>query len=276
MILTKRSKKPSGRNRSGTSGLFFLLVVGLSLPFWLLGEWMALQMLPDLPIDALMVICPAAAALILTDRQQGKAALIRLLRSGTDWASVRPKVRYVPILLTMPAVSLLAFCWLRWSGVDVPLPHFTMMQFLIYLLLFTVGSWCEEIGWTGYATEPLMRRFGVFGTSLVLGLFSVAYHLIPLLQVGGSAEWIFWWSCGTIALRVLMAKLYLISGRSLVSAILFHMTINMTWQLFPINGSYYDPAVTSVLVVLFAIGIAVYYGPHRPSRHKADSVSDSD
>ncbi|MDO3412712.1 CPBP family intramembrane metalloprotease [Saccharibacillus sp. CPCC 101409] len=272
----RSSHKRPFETKRGTPGIFFAAVIGLSLPFWLLGEWMAVQLLPGLPIDALMVVCPAAAALILTGRQQGGRSAIRLLRAGLDMKSVRPKAWYLPIFLIMPFVSLCAFFWLRISGTDVPAPQFTAIQFFSYLLLFFAGAWCEEIGWTGYATDLLADRFGAFGTGLALGLFSVAYHLIPLVQVGRSAEWIFFWSLGTVALRVLIVWLYLNSGRSLLSAVLFHMTINVCWQLFPVNGSYYSPAVTAILLGAAALGITAVYGPRTLMRHKPAATPTSD
>jgi hypothetical protein len=38
------------------------------------------------------------------------------------------------------------------------------------------------------------------------------------------------------------------------------MTINLTWQLFPINGSYYDPFITSLITVGVAAVIVTVWG----------------
>jgi uncharacterized protein len=52
---------------------FFLLVFALSLPFWLAGTLTSFQLLPALPISALMFVCPVAAAAILV-YQENKSA----------------------------------------------------------------------------------------------------------------------------------------------------------------------------------------------------------
>jgi hypothetical protein len=48
-LIVARSKSPLK---------FFLLVFALSLPFWLAGTLTSLQLLPALPISALMFLCP--------------------------------------------------------------------------------------------------------------------------------------------------------------------------------------------------------------------------
>ena len=35
--------------------------------------------------------------------------------------------------------------------------------------------------------------------------------------------------------------------------------INVTWQLFPVNGSYYDPRVTSVITAAVAVVVAAAF-----------------
>ena len=37
--------------------------------------------------------------------------------------------------------------------------------------------------------------------------------------------------------------------------------INVTWQLFPVNGSFYDPRITALLVTCVAAIITVVWGP---------------
>jgi len=36
---------------------------------------------------------------------------------------------------------------------------------------------------------------------------------------------------------------------------------NVTWQLFPINGSYYDPRVTSLITAAVAVFVVIVWGP---------------
>lgn len=66
---------------------------------------------------------------------------------------------------------------------------------------------------------------------------------------------------GTIAARVIIVWLYNNTGRSVLAAALFHATQNVTWQLFPVQGSYYDPGVTSLILALVAAFVALAWGP---------------
>ena len=106
------------------------------------------------------------------------------------------------------------------------------------LLVAALG---EELGWSGYAIDPLQARWGALPASVGLGLFGAAYHYPGLVEIHRSFEWIVGWSLGTVASRVIIVWLYNNSGKRVFAAALFHMTINLTWQLFPVNGSFYDP-----------------------------------
>lgn len=49
---------------------FFALVLGLSMPFWLLGATSDAQLMPGLSVSALMAFCPTAAAMLLVSREK--------------------------------------------------------------------------------------------------------------------------------------------------------------------------------------------------------------
>jgi membrane protease YdiL (CAAX protease family) len=120
---------------------------------------------------------------------------------------------------------------------------------------FFIAALGEEIGWTGYATEPLLRQWGILTAGVLLGLVWAAFHFIPLLQLHRSLEWIAWWSLETISSRIIMTWLYAHSGRSLFAAAVFHAMSNLCWQLFPISGSFYDPKVFGLIKLCFVIAI---------------------
>ena len=120
-------------------------------------------------------------------------------------------------------------------------------------ILFFVAALGEEIGWSGYATEPLQYHWGIIISGILLGVVWAVWHFIPLLQVPRSLEWITWWSLGTISLRMIMVWIFANAGKSVFILTVFHAMINLSWQLFPINGSFYDPKVFS----LISFGIAV-------------------
>jgi membrane protease YdiL (CAAX protease family) len=244
---------------------FFLLVVALSIPFWLLGGLTGWQLLPGLPVAALMFICPGAAALILVQRENGTTGMARLLRRSFDLDKIMAKPGYLSVLLLMPAVTALAFAVQRLTGTPVPAPQIAVLPVLLLSVGFFIGALGEELGWSGYAIDPMQARWGTLGASILLGLMWAVFHYIGLAQAHRSVEWIAWWSLGTVTQRMIMVWLYNQTGRSIFAVTLFHMTGNLGWQLYPVHGSYFDPRVTGIITALVAV-VVVFAGGLRSAR----------
>ncbi len=104
---------------------------------------------------------------------------------------------------------------------------------------------------------------GALGAALLLGLVWAVWHFIPLWEAHRSVVFIAWWSLGTVTARVIITWLYNNTGRSVFVAALFHTMINLTWQLFPVNGSYayYDPRVAGLLTLAVAVVVVIVWGP---------------
>ena len=43
--------------------------------------------------------------------------------------------------------------------------------------------------------------------------------------------------------------------------------INLSWQLFPINGSYFDPQITGLIAAFAVVIVTIIWGPKTLSRH---------
>jgi membrane protease YdiL (CAAX protease family) len=236
--------------------LFVALVLALSVPLWLLGEKYRIQILPGLPLSAIMVVCPLAAALILVAYKNGRAAVLGHLAKSFDSRRIAPAYWYLPIVLLQPAVAVVSYCVMRMLHIPVPAPQFSLTAALSLFALFFVGALCEESGWSGYLIDPLQQRWGPLRASLMLGAFWAAWHWLPLLQVGRTWDWIGWWTLGTVATRVLHTWLYNSTGKSVFGATVFHAMTNVSWQLFPNNGSHYDPRISGLILTLIALILA--------------------
>lgn len=183
----------------------------------------------------------------------------QLLKKAWDFKNIRHPYWILPALLLPPLIGLLAYISMRISGLPLPDPiHISILMVLPFFLLFFIGDAGEELGWTGYAIDPLQARWGPLKAGLLLGVVWAIWHLIPFVQTGNPPAWIAWQSFETIAVRVLIVWLYDQSGRSVVAAILFHDMTNVSWSLFPNLGSHYDPMVTSIIswivVLIVALG----------------------
>ena len=248
---------------------FFGLVFALSVPFWAAGALTARQLLPALPISALGFICPAAAAAMLTYRESGTAAVAALLKRSFDLDRIKAKGWLVVAIALQPGVMGLSYLAIRLAGTPVPAPQLSLLPALGLLLAFFVAALGEELGWSGYAIDPLQERYGALLASFMVGCVWAVWHYIPLLQAGRSPAFIAWWSLGTLASRVLIVWLYNNTGKSVFVAAVFHAMINLTWQLFPVNGSFYDPRVTGLAGALVAAVVVIGWGPRWLSRARS-------
>jgi membrane protease YdiL (CAAX protease family) len=244
---------------------FFVLVFAVSLPLWLIGAVTGLQLLPGLPVSALMVYGPVTAASILLYREKGPAGAIELLKRSFDYQRIVSKGWYVPIILLMPAVTVLTYGLMRVMGWPLAAPRYLVLAALAMFLVFFVAALGEELGWSGYVIDPVQARWNALEASLLVGLVWAAWHWVPLVQAHRSAAWIAWWSLYTVALRVLIVWLYNNTGRSVFAAALFHAFSNVSGITF---SGYYDPRITGLIVTVAAVIVTVAWGPRTLARYR--------
>ena len=245
---------------------FFVLVLAFSVPFWFVGARTGRQLLEGLPLSALMAICPVIAASVLVYRERKMAGVIALLRRAFDYPRIREKIWYLPILLLMPGVMLVSYGVMRVLRIPLPNPHISVFAATVLFLAFFVFALGEEVGWMGYAIDPLQARWSALQASLLLGAVWAVWHVVPLVQVHRPLEWIAWWSLGTVASRVLIVWLYTNTGKSVFAAILFHAMSNVSTFLFPNFGSHYDPRITGLIIAVVAVVVIVVWGPQTLAR----------
>ena len=246
---------------------FFSLVFALSLPFWLAGALTRFQLAPGLPVSALMFFCPVTAALILVCRENKSAGVTELLKRSFDYKRIRAKIWFAPIILLMPAIFALSYALMIVMGIPLPTPQFTVLAPMGLALAFFVPALGEELGWSGYAIDPMQDRWWALKASILMGVVWAAWHLVPYLEAHRSPGWIAGQFLFTVASRVLIVWLYNNTGKSVFAAAVFHATSNASWLLFPIYGSYYDPRITGLIAVFAVAIVAVVWGPRTLARY---------
>lgn len=250
---------------------FFGLVFALSIPFWVIGAMTGIQLTPDLPISAFIWICPLLAALILTYRDGGRREAASLLRRSFDYGRIRDRRWSLPMLFLLPGVYTITYFSMRAADLPVPQAQFSLLAALGWGLGYFVAGQGEELGWSGYALDPLQARWSALGASLLLGGVWVAFHLVPLAQGGRAPEWIAWWSLATVAQRVLFTWLYNNTGGSVFATAVFHATGNLA-QIGPFldfgPGGYPLDAqrISALLLVGVAVVVVAYWGPRYLAR----------
>jgi membrane protease YdiL (CAAX protease family) len=247
-------------------GAFFALVFLLTIPFWILGAATGSELLPKLPIAALAAICPMLAALILEYGRAGWHAARDLLARSYDYRRIGSLLWFAPILLLAPAIMVASYS-IQWT-MGQPLPPFELQigRALVLVVMFFAGGLAEELGWSGYAIDPLQQRYGALGGALIVGAVWAVWHVIALLQAERASLWIAAWMLGTVALRVLTVWIYNNTGRSVFAAAAFHAVCNVSWQLYPIAGSAYDPRMTAPIEVLVALIVVTVWGSRTLAR----------
>jgi uncharacterized protein len=169
-------------------------LTALHMPVQSLQDWgqLTISDLPDeirrdrpaLPISGLSFICPVAAAGILVHRERGSIGLRELLKRSFDFGRIQARAWLLPAILLEPAIMILSYVVVRQSGVAIPLPQFVPAQALALLLALFVAALGEELGWSGYAADPLQDRFGALSAGLLIGGVWVSVHIVQLLQAG--------------------------------------------------------------------------------------------
>jgi uncharacterized protein len=242
---------------------YFLLVFALSVPFWVLGA-----IAPDftkvfpikLPISALMTFCPLIAAVILVYRERKTQGIKDLLSRALDFKKIKQKKWYLPVVFLMPVIAVFSYFYTKLTGVVVPETPTSVLSIVVFFGIYFIGAIGEEIGWSGYAIDPLQNRYGALKASIILGAIWAIWHIIPWSQTHQTPIWIVWQSVSTIFLRVIMVWLFNNTGKSVFAMVLFHAMLNISPYLIPGSGGHYDSFVfcillaVTVLIVVFLRG----------------------
>jgi membrane protease YdiL (CAAX protease family) len=249
---------------------YFVLVFILSIPFWVIAQVHPIFLLPGLPISSLMIVTPVIAALILLFITEGAGGAIELLKRSFDLGRNKKKIWYLPAILVMPAVAIASYGIMRLLGRELPAPDIQWMSVPGLFLMFFVAGLLEELGWSGYVLDPMQDRMGAFSAGIVLGIIWFAWHVIPFFQADRAFGWIAGQGLVMVASRILIVWLYNNTGKSVFIAALCHTMINVSWQLFPVDGSHYNPWIVGLITVPVVMIVVIVWGPKTLVGRKPD------
>lgn len=238
---------------------FFGLVLLLLLPCWV-GS--ALIDLPGLPKNAPVTdyvagFTPALAAVLLTARAHGRAGVRDLLRrvwgrrgTGRGW--------WAPVLLLSPFVYGVTYILMQVAAVRVlAQPAQGWLTVLLFVPVYALLAAGEELGWSGYATEPLQRRWGALRGSLALGAFWWLMHVPSIVRSGQDGTLIVLGAFCTVFLRVLWVWIFNNTGGSVFAIIIAHTVANLSSSFVPSVPT----AAAGPLVVLLGLMVMALWDP---------------
>jgi len=271
-----KSENKNNKMRNNKSPLkFFLLVFGLSIPFWIIETMIDVKGLPlDIPItDIFAALTPLIAATILVYKEEGLIGITKLVKRIFDYSRITKKIWYVPIILLPFLMYLLIYLIIRVLGLSLPSEfHISFISIPFLFMLFFIGAVAEETGYTGYAVEPMQERFGALAASILIGIPWAVWHYPSIIQQGHSLTWIAWGTLGTVAVRVLIVWIYNNTGKSLFASILFHTMLNIGRPLFPkdeMHNPLVDyPEIHYLLIAMTAVIVAFLWGSKTLARYR--------
>ncbi len=240
---------------------FFALAFALAAPFWVLGAIVAppAGVPMSLPVSSLSVVTPLLAAAILTFRRDGARGIGGLLRRALDLRRLRPRWLAATVLL-MPTVAVAAYALLWVAGRPLPDPVIPLLTAPVLFGLFFLTALGEETGWTGFAIDPMLARWGALRASLLLGVVWAAWHVPLFLQQGNGLGYLAGQAFVLVVTRVLLVWLYVNGGRSVLAAIVAHAMMNVSDALFPNDGSAYDPVPIAVVTIAVVALVTFLWG----------------
>jgi membrane protease YdiL (CAAX protease family) len=258
--------------------LFLLLIPVFSLPFYFLERRALLPVgMPFIAVTSLMVFVPAVLAFAFTYKEGGWRAVKDLLARAFDLRRIRPVFWLVPALLLLPVAVHVAYFVSRLLGNDLgeltPLWVDAGPKLLFFVLLLIPFGIAEEVGWVGYAGDPLQQRWGVLGASAIIGLAWAVWHWLPWYRNFGSIGMVFWMTAMDVLLRVLIFWLYNNTRNSIFIAAVFHASFNVAYRAFPDEGRTFDPFAMFLVLAVFTLLVMWIWGPRNLASYRFSATT---
>jgi membrane protease YdiL (CAAX protease family) len=227
---------------------FYLVVFAISWGGFLLAVGPTTTMeVANIPPGAILSMAagPIVGGLLMTGLVYGKAGFRELRSRLFKW---RVGVRWYAAAL-LPGPLVVAGMLFALSLVSpVFLPGILRVEDKVAYLLFNLwvaltAGLLEEVGWTGFATPTLRRRYSALGAGLIVGVLWGAWHFLGNVAaaetVAGTLPLSIFLSLilvdllfGSLAaFRVLMMWVYDRTG-SLLMAILMHVSLTAAVRIF--------------------------------------------
>lgn len=265
--------------------LFFLIALGWSSSIWILLN-PAIQTNLGLHISPawawLGLIGPGLSAILVSIKENGLTGLKNLFKPLLKWRV--PFIYYVFVyfgvimfysaaawvsVLVYGTAEIKSFAWLL---ENVKAPFFNLNGIWVIIEITLIYTFCEELGWRGYALPKMNQYQTGLSAAIILGVFWTIWH-VPLIYLYGSSLdvnsaiiYFFHIEC----MSIFYAWLFFKTGRSLLLAGLFHGTTDGIGAFFPMTNSLIGQGPnlpTTLLEVMIALLMVPYLLKVKPHDH---------
>lgn len=207
--------------------VFVLLAYALS--WW---PWVWFRIDPTAVDAPILPFGPLLAALAVLAMLGGWPAIKSLLKKCFRWRI--GLVWYAVALLLPLATTLGAVEFNLLSGASevetfkFPLIADSATRFLFIFISIGIG---EEIAWRGFLLEKLLASHTVLGATLITALIHVVWHA-PLFGVEYNYSNVLPWGLSVVCFTIVISRIYLRTGKSLLPSMLMHTGVNTVAVLF--------------------------------------------
>jgi membrane protease YdiL (CAAX protease family) len=253
---------------------FFVLTFLFALPFYILNALAYSNVLfePEMGVlyVSLFTLTPIASASILTFRSDGWGGVKKLLGRIFDFKRIANKKWCAAILLLMPLIFMLSLGVMVMSGAPVPAALTPVAALPAVLLFFFILAAGEEVGWMGYAFEPMQARGGALMASLVLGVIWAVWHVPFFIFMMPDPVILLAQLLTLVGARVLLAWIFNNTGKSVFATIVFHAADNAALVTMPeIQAiSPWGAVVHCSFVLVAALVVTLLWGPRTLARFR--------
>jgi len=258
---------------------FFVLTFIITLPVYML-VYLASQGIifpSEMAFLFIFIAAPApiAVALALTFKENGWDGAKKLMGRSFDYKRIAKKIWYVPTLFLLPLVFILALGLMVLIGKPIPAAQFPVVALPVLVLVFFAMALGEEVGWMGYAFEPMQDQGNSFKATLVLGLIWATWHVPFYIFLITDPVFIVAQVLILLGIRFLLVWVFNNTGKSVFAAILFHAVYNATNGVLP-NYQVNTPlgiVITGSFILLTAIIVIILWGPETMARFRYTRLS---
>lgn len=232
---------------------YFILVFVCSIPFYALNLLYTSSVFFNLPLSFLMIFVPCLVAGYMIYKDTGKHGLIKWLVSSLDIRKVKHALYLLLAILIMPLIFTVASYIHDSSFSFLQIFEKPLFPSLLTFFAFYLGAILEELGWTSYLTPLIQKRFGIFRTGLMIGIFWGAWHILPYISQRKSFMEVIALVICSISFRVIMGYIYYYSGKAAITGVVFHTMINFYPEILPHGYGSFNFVTVAILTWAIAV-----------------------
>lgn len=211
-------------------------------------------------------LAPSSVGIVLARFEEDKEYWNDFVNRITDFKRIQGRW-YIVLFGLIPATVIVAIL-INYLIVG-DLPSFTVLENYLTnplsLIAFSVatligGPIFEELGWRGYGLDHLTKRYSLIRAGLIATFFWIIWHW-PLFMIKGTlqstlvSESLFPFLSYNIEIfsyGVLIVWIYANNSKSILSAVLFHFSINFFAGItnFPARIRYFETFIQLIVVII--------------------------